>query len=257
MLSRRRFLTGLAAVGVLGSAGCTLPAAPRRFERPECVPRDELPPLGRIGDARLHYELDGRPRSFRFDPAFHGRLEAWWTDWLETSGAGPADRIDSYGAWIDGRGACDSWHHSGRAFDLVRLRNRGDVLVSCREDRWAGTGDEPTFRRGYWALAAHLHIHFAYVLTYLFDAAHRNHIHVDNGISGEGLSTFRGGSRVQVHVVQATARWLFDEPVAITGRLDAATRRASDSVLASLGRDGGLSSGDNWHAYLRAAAQRG
>lgn len=181
----------------------------------------------------------------------------WWTDWLDTSGLGAANRIDSYGAWIDGRGSCDSWHHSGRAFDLARLRSGSDVLVSCREDLWAGTSDEPATRRRYWAVAAHLHIHFAYVLTYLFDAAHRNHIHVDNGVSGAGLSTFRSGSRVQVQVVQATARWLFDEPVELTGRLDAATRRAAESVLDSLGRRGGLTSGDNWHAYLRAAAQRG
>ncbi|MDO5501491.1 MAG: hypothetical protein Q4F67_17620, partial [Propionibacteriaceae bacterium] len=126
-----------------------------------------------------------------------------------------------------------------------------------REDLWAATQDEAEQRRGYRALEAHLHIHFAHVLTYLFDDEHRNHIHLDNGISGTGRSSFRSGSRVQVHVVQATARWLFDEPVEITGRLDASTRRAAEGVLASLGRRGGLSSADNWHAYLRAAIPRG
>ncbi|WP_432558311.1 twin-arginine translocation signal domain-containing protein [Granulicoccus sp. GXG6511] len=259
MLSRRRFLTGLAAAGALGVTGCTVPSFPDppTRERARCVPRAELARHGEIGAARLHYDIDGEPRPVHFDAGFHRQLESWWADWRETSGLGDANRIDNFGAWIDGRGACDSWHHAGRAFDLGRIRRDGDVLVSCREDVWAGTSDEPQRRRGYWALAAHLHIHFAHVLTYLFDAAHRNHIHLDNGLSGSGLSTFRPGSRVQVQVVQASARWLFDEPVEITGRLDAETRRAAESVLDSLGLRGGLTSADNWHAYLRAAAGRG
>ncbi|MDO5683530.1 MAG: hypothetical protein Q4G46_11980 [Propionibacteriaceae bacterium] len=259
MLSRRHLLTGLVASGALAVSGCSVPSVIDRPRpgRARCVPRSELPRHGDVGGARLHYDLDGRPRSFHFDAGFHRQLTEWWTDWRETSGLTAADRIDSYGAWIDGGNTCDSWHHAGRAFDIGRVRRGEDVLVSCREDLWAGTGDEPALRRRYWSLAAHLHIHFAYVLTYLFDAAHRNHIHIDNGVSGSGLSTFRSGSRVQVQVVQASSRWLFDEAVEITGRMDTATRRASNAVLGALGRSGGLASTDNWHAFLRAAAGRG
>lgn len=251
---------GVAGLGAVGVAGCTPPSLPTPTgprSRPQCVSRDALNRFDRLGEAALHYEVNGSAQSFRFDPDFYRQLEAWWADWLETTSLGRPTRIDNYGSWVDGRGSCDSWHHSGRAFDIAELRRGDDMIVSCREDLWAGTPQEAERRRGYWALAAHLHIHFASVLTYFFDAAHRNHIHLDNGRSGSELSTFRSGSRVQVQVVQATARWLFDEPVEVTGRLDGPTRDAVSSVLDSLGRRGGLTSTDNWHAYLRAAAQRG
>lgn len=259
MLSRRRFLTGLAATGALGGAGllagCTVPDMPRPRSSAQCVDRDTLPSVTAIGGAALHYEVDGRRRPFFIDPGFRDQVRAWLQDWQEASGRG-SDRLDTYGTWINGRGTCDSWHHSGRALDIARLRAGRDTVVSCREDRWAETAEAADARRRYWALAAHLHIHFAYVLTYLFDDRHRNHIHIDNGRSGSSLSTFRAGSRVQVQAVQATARWLFDEPVEITGRWDTATRRASDAVLQAVGRNRDLTSSDNWHAYLRACVAR-
>ncbi|MDO5500261.1 MAG: twin-arginine translocation signal domain-containing protein, partial [Propionibacteriaceae bacterium] len=137
MLSRRRFLTHLAGAGALGVVGCTpgsLPEPPTR-DRSRCVPRGDLPLRERIGEARLHYEPTGQARPVRIDPGFHHQLEAWWADWLELSGLA-TDRIDDYGAWIDGRGNCDSWHHSGRAYDIAAIRQGADVAVSCREDLW-------------------------------------------------------------------------------------------------------------------------
>lgn len=261
MVSRRDLLAGLAATGVLTVAGCTSPGLPTPLgprARPACVAGAVLPQIDSIGDAALHYEIGGARQSFRIDDGFNRQLEVWWADWLETTGV-RATRIDTYGTWINGQGDCSSWHHAGRAFDVAQLLRGDEVLVSCREDLWSGSspGVLAERRRGYWSLTAHLHIHFASVLTYLFDAAHRNHIHVDNGRSGSDLSTFRQGSRVQVHAVQAAARWLFDEPVEVTGRYDSATRSAADNVLRALGRRGNLTSTDNWHAYLRAAAQRG
>lgn len=255
MLSRRRFLTGLAAAGVLGATGCTIPDGITSRERARCVPRDSLPGTHQLAGVPLIYEVDGRTRTFHIDPAFQQQLEAWAADWQETTGL-RFDRIDTYGTWTDGRGQCDSWHHSGRALDIARLRLDGQAVVSCREDLWANDPAAASLRRGYWALAAHLHIHFAYVLTYLYDDLHRNHIHLDNGVSGAGLSSFRSGSRVQVQAVQATARWLFDEPVELTGRWDAATRRTSRAILQASGHTGDLTDRANWHAYLRAAVRQ-
>lgn len=261
VVSRRELLAGLAATGILTAAGCTSPGLPMSRgprARPGCVAGASLPQIDSIGNAALHYEIGGARQSFRIDSGFRDQLEAWWADWLETTGV-RATRIDTYGTWINGQGDCDSWHHAGRAFDIAQLLRGDDVVVSCREDVWSDASPVALAerRRGYWSLAAHLHIHFASVLTYLFDAAHRNHIHVDNGRSGDDLSTFRPGSRVQVHAVQATARWLFDQPIEVTGRYDAATRNAVNDILRALGRRGDLSSSDNWHTYLRAAARRG
>ena len=89
------------------------------------------------------------------------------------------------------RSSCSSWHDAGRAFDLARLRLAGGTEVSCRYDLWRDTsGRELTrARRAYWAVAASAHRHFAYVLTYLYNAKHHNHIHVDNGRSGAGPSS--------------------------------------------------------------------
>jgi hypothetical protein len=262
VLSRRDLLTGLTALGVLGSAGvlggCTVPG-PVGGRRAYCVDRATLPPFRGLNGIPVHYEIDGTAQAFHYDSGFHGQLENWLADWGDTSGLPAPTRIDSYGAWVDGSPNCDSWHNAGRAFDLARLRVDGRTQISCREDLWAGesTASQIRLRRGYWALAAHLHIHFAYVLTYLYDDRHRNHIHVDNGRSGSGLSSFRSGSRVQVQAVQATVRYLWDEPVELTGQWDSATRDASRRVLRTLGRSGGLESSDNWHAYLRSCARRG
>jgi hypothetical protein len=263
VLSRRDFLTGLAATGMLGAgagvlSGCTIPG-PIDGRGAQCVARDTLPSFSRVGGIPIHYEIDGAARAFHYDSGFHSQLETWLTDWLDTSGLPVPTRIDSYGAWTDGGSRCDSWHNAGRAFDLARLRGDGRTLVSCRQDLWAeqSVTTQARLRRGYWALAAHLHIHFAYVLTYLYDTLHRNHIHIDNGSSGSDLSRFRSGSRVQVQAVQATARYLWDEPVEISGRWDAATRSASGRVLGTLGRSDDLTDSGNWHAYLRACARRG
>lgn len=263
VLSRRHFLSGLAAAGVFGGTGvlggCTTPSAVAPGRDARCVARDTLPAFARIGGAPVHYEIDGRARSFHFEPGFHGQLTQWLADWEDASERPAPTRIDSYGAWTDGGVRCDSWHNAGRAFDIARLRRGGQTVVSCRQDLWAAesAARQAEFRRGYWALAAHLHIHFAYVLTYLFDDLHRNHIHVDNSRSGNGFSTFRSGSRAQVQAVQAIARYLWEEPVELTGRWDAATRSASGRVLRTLGRTGDLTNSGNWHAYLRASARRG
>lgn len=226
---------------------------------PYCVDRDTLPQFRRINGTPVHYEAGGSAQAFHYDSGFHSQLENWLADWVDTSGLPAPTRIDSYGAWTNGQPACDSWHNAGRAFDLARLRVDGRTQISCREDLWGqeSSANQTRMRQGYWALAAHLHLHFAYVLTYLYDAQHRNHIHIDNGRSGSELSTFRSGSRVQIQAVQATARYLWDEPVEFTGRWDSATRNASREVLRTLGRSGGLESSGNWHAYLRACARRG
>ena len=109
-------------------------------------------------------------------------------------------------------------------------------------------------RRDYWTLAAGLHLRFADVLTYLYNADHANHIHVDNGRSGSQPSSFRSRSRVQVQAVQALCSYRWNTPVELTGRWDAATQRASREVLDRLGIGGELQNGDRWSQFLTASA---
>ena len=133
-------------------------------------------------------------------------------------------------------------------------------VVSCRYDQWrtAPPADLEATRRAYWAVAAGLHLRFAYVLTYLYDAQHANHIHLDNGRSGSDLSTFLPRSRVQVQAVQAMLSYLWADPVEITGRWDSPTRAASRRVLDQLGLEEDLTdAAESWHGFLRATATRG
>ena len=205
------------------------------------------------------YEPTGRRQGFWFDPGFAGQLDAWVADLAQQLGS-QGQQLATYGSWIDGRGRCDSWHHSGRAFDLARVTLTDGRTVSCRYDQWrtARPTDLEATRRAYWAVAAGLHLRFAYVLTYLYDAQHANHIHLDNGRSGSELSTFRSRSRVQVQAVQAMLSYLWADPVEITSRWDSPTRSASRRVLDQLSLEEDLTgTAESWHGFLRATATRG
>lgn len=259
----RRTLVGVAIgarIGVPVLAGCSTDGPGLGRSRPSCVPRSDLVTRGRIGDTRLVYDISGEPTRFRFDAAFHDQLGRWLTDYRKLTGEPVPEEIRSFGAWTDGSGACDSWHNAGRAFDLARLVTGDEVRVSCRYDLWRSyTGSQlDRFRTRYWRLAATLHLHFAYVLTYLYNTDHHNHIHVDNGRSGAELSTFSRRSTSQVQAVQGMLNHVWDEPVPITGDWDDATSDATRSVLQQDGGDGSLDgSTESWHRFLRATAAQG
>ena len=147
----------------------------------------------------------------------------------------------------------------GEPFDLARVTLGDGPVVSCRYDLWrtATTADLEASRRAYWVVAAGLHLRFAYVLTYLYNARHANHIHLDNGRSGADLSTFAPRSRVQVHAVQAMISYLWADPVEINGSWDSATRAASRRVLDQLAIDADLTDTESWHGFLRGTVARG
>lgn len=260
-VTRRALLTGVLAAGTAGAvgisvAGCT-PGSDPEPTGAYCVARDTLERRRTIGGLPLVYEPTGSRPTFWIDAGFAGQLDAWVAELAGDLG-GPLSRLDTYGAWTSRAGACGSWHNAGRAFDLAAVRLADGRLVSCRYDRWRDqTGAElDRTRRAYWALAAGLHRRFAYVLTYLYDAQHANHIHLDNGRSGPDLSTFRARSRVQVHAVQAMLSYLWADPVEVTSRWDGPTRAATGRVLDQLELAGDLTDRETWHGFLRACAGR-
>lgn len=220
--------------------------------------RDELTRLTELADLPLGYEVSGNRNAFWFDADFARRLEVWLAD-LRAVGLRSA-RLWTYGAWTNGRedtgeggsSDCRSWHHSGRAFDLARIEVAGGRFVSCRYDQWRSLSGSALRRaqREYWALAASLHRRFAYVVTYPYNAAHHNHIHIDNARSGRGTSVFDPGSPTQVQAVQAISTHVMERPVDPTGRWDGPTRRATGDLT---GDSGGRS---NWDRYLAEAARR-
>jgi hypothetical protein len=256
-LERRAVLTlGLGGVAA-AVAGCTDNRQPR--PAPSCTSRSSLVRHGSLRDARLVYDINQTPTGFWFDKGFYGQLGDWLDDHLKLSGASRPDQVWTYGSWLDGHPRCNSWHDAGRAFDLSRLVRGDAVQVSCRYDIWrAYTGSRlHYFRTRYWRLAASLHLHFAYVLTYLYNADHHNHIHIDNGRSGDRLSSFDPDSPSQVQAAQAMLRYVWRHPVAITGKWNRDTARATGVVLDAAGIGGTIDDGDDhWRGFLRHTASR-
>lgn len=255
---RRAFLAlALGATGLV--AGCTRVGDDRDLPNPTCVARAELDRHGTLGKAKLVYDINQRATTFSFDSGFYAQLGGWLEFFLAESGLASPTQIWTYGSWIDGGAECDSWHDSGRAFDLSRMRQGQQVQVSCRYDIWKDyAADQLAFhRRRYWALAASLHHEFAYVLTYLYNAQHHNHIHIDNGISGPEKSIFNPKSAVQVQAVQAICTYLWDKPLEITSDWDAPTKQATEAILEQLGAGELTDSADVWRAFLVASIRRG
>ncbi len=179
---------------------------PASRPRPVAVDQAELTTYRQLAGARLYYEITDQPTRLAMEPGFADRLAASFGSHWQARGWSTPARLTSYGSWIRTEGEATSWHHAGRAFDVGRVvGTNGRTLVSCRYDVWRGqTGvARRAAERAYWQLAATLHRDFAYVLTYLYDDAHHNHIHVDDAVSGDGLSSFSRGMRVQVHAVAA------------------------------------------------------
>lgn len=108
--------------------------------------------------------------------------------------------------------------------------------------------------RSYWRLAASLHEHFAYTLTYRYNERHRNHIHIDNSVSGWERSTFNARSQVQVQLVQSACRFVFGHDVDQTSSYDAQTKAAVHAVQRSHDISRPLADADGWREFLRATA---
>ncbi|MTB71521.1 hypothetical protein GGG17_05960 [Arsenicicoccus sp. MKL-02] len=228
---------------------------------PTAVASEQLHRVDRLADARLYYEISGTPTGFRIEPAFAQRLSATLArHWIYLA-APPPTQLWSYGAWVRLKDRPRlSWHHAGRAFDLGRVRaGDGTDRVSCRYDLWQNSSgaQRAALERAYWRLAASLHHDFASVLTYLYDEAHHNHIHVDDGRSGPTGSTFSPGSRIQVQAVQAMCRHVWGFDIRPSGSWDDDTRSATQEVLARAGAGGRLTQGQrHWRAFLDATARQ-
>lgn len=245
-LSRRLLLLGAGSALLAGCSGIT--DGVDLGSRGACRTPGELVDFDAVGGGVLGYEIGRRTTSMKSEPAFLDLLNTWAEDWSAMSGLGAITQVWSYGAYVD---KCSSFHQVGRAFDVAEVVHEGGS-VSCRFDQWGpGTAQQ---LRDYWRLAASLHLHFAYTLTHLYDGAHANHIHVDNSVSGDELSTFRERSQVQVQFVQAALRHVHGAGVELTSTYDDQTRDALRQVQRSLGITRPLGDADGWREFLRLTA---
>lgn len=271
-LSRRGLLTlgvaglGAAAAGTYAATqglpelpglpevpGLSGPLPREVWINPEPVDLTALQARRTLGPAAYVYEVSGERATYYVDRAFGRRLDVWMALHRRHLGQEP-DQLRSYGAWVRGRST--SWHSSGEAIDIARLRADGRDVVSLRYDQWSDAPAAELRRRLalYWRTAAGLHHEFADVLTYLYDGAHANHIHVDIGRFGPEQPRLIRRSRVQVQAVQAMCRHVWGRAeVEITGDWDDVTRDVTTRILEDRGGPGELAdSREAWQAFMVA-----
>jgi hypothetical protein len=237
--------------------GLSGPSPREQWRRPVPVTCDVLQARTAVGSADHVYEVSGRRARYYVTAEFGRRLDAWLA--LHELHTGQrVDTVRSYGGWVPGKPS--SWHTAGEAFDLARVRTGATDLVSLRYDVWqdAPARELRTRLRAYWRLAAGLHHEFADVLTYLYDGAHANHIHVDIGRFGAERPRLIRRSRVQAQAVQAMCRHVWDRTdVEVTGTYDDATRTATSEILETVGGPGELAdSREAWQAFMVATLRR-
>ncbi|NHA68051.1 hypothetical protein [Phycicoccus flavus] len=251
--SRRLLLGGALATTALGGLGLATAGPAAAHGTIQTYPG--------INGARTYYEVNGGAGSWGYRPGFHDRLNTWLKFWNANtpSSWGDASRVWGYGAHYDGR--YSEAHNAGRGFDLSRIYVGSNRQFFARQDLWRNYADADMRRnrRHYWATSASIHYHFRNVLTYLYNADHANHIHIDNLVSGSGNSTFSTGSGAQVQHVQACCRLVWGLNTTIDGKWGSQTASHSTRVLRAAGvSSGGITTSQaKWLAFNRATTRRG
>ncbi|HEX6870307.1 MAG TPA: hypothetical protein VF163_04350 [Micromonosporaceae bacterium] len=265
-LSRRTLLAfgAAAAAGVL--VGSTRSAA---ASAGGVILPTGITPQSEISGVPTYYESTGAPYSFSYDDSFYGRMEIWYNFWYgntPSTWVKPGE-IWSYGAYVDKPG----WHNVGRAFDLTRLfltvNSTRTQVFNGRYDQWRSLSPstQAVLRKRYWATAASLHYHFEDVLTYPYRNSdgtytHTNHIHIDNGDSGSGNSTFSTVDYPQVLSVQHCLAYIWNyADVPLDGVWSQTTANRARDALARAGISGGLTDNPpyNWLEFNRASLRFG
>ncbi|MGH3735296.1 MAG: twin-arginine translocation signal domain-containing protein [Micromonosporaceae bacterium] len=257
-MSRRGLLSGVGAAAGALAVGATSPLWT------PAEPAEAHGSLSRycyVDGARTYYEGNGAATCFYYRPSFHTRcnyvVDLW--DNNTPSGYGRPWRMWSYGVHTDHR--TSTAHNNGRGFDFTRMYVTINGSLArrfyARYDRWSGTSSAATERRRYWGTAAACHYRLRNVLTYYYNSAHHNHIHMDNLVSGTGNSTFSTGSTTQVQSAQAMCRWIWGKSTAIDGVWGPQTRQHTHEVLVRIGKGGYLTSGQSyWLAFNRATTRK-
>lgn len=165
------------------------------------------------------YGTRGVPYRFHCTPAFEARLQAMFADLWRACPLGPAEVLTSAGAYVAKQG-----HHGlGTAFDLDGVFWSGHTFVA------KNFLQHPQL---YLAVESIVRKHFGTVLNYFYNAAHQDHLHVqDDGVPAK----LDRSKRSQTNFIQAVARHVFDLPVHVVGSWNSGTQQALEAMQAELG----------------------
>ncbi|MEQ9486045.1 cell wall hydrolase [Coleofasciculus sp. F4-SAH-05] len=205
----------------------------------------------RIADVPVHYDrLSSRDYGTRgVSTRFYATTEAerkldqCFFELWDLCPYGKAEVITSAGTWVNKR----SYHGKGRAFDLDGIFWSDRTFVTL----WDGhqRGD----RRFYFGVEAILRKHFGTVLNYLYDAAHRDHFHLDDGTSVGFKSVFKS----RVLFLQGALVHVFGISVGssgIDGKYGRDTKSALQQALSHLSITGNISNRSVWLQFLTGIA---
>jgi hypothetical protein len=224
-----------------------------------CVNPATLARHSAVGAATCIDEQSKSPATIIINEAFFQQLYNW-RNWWQANCPWPwTTELWNLGAYNKRDGTCSSWHEAGRALDFTALKDDVTTIHFWgRYDIWKDLPNAAAHYRRYWAGAASLHYHFRSVLTYYYNAAHHNHIHIDNGESGTALTTFSSGSKAQVQAVQGICGNIWGYPCGTDGVWDSAVSSAASKVLQRAGRPGSLTDSVNhWRSFLYASTRQG
>jgi len=214
-----------------------------------------------LAGAQIYYPPAGlKPRKVALESAFYAKLEAMFADLWARCPWGPAQWIGSLGCMVPSTPGHDTGRHdTGEAFDLASvmwMRPDGTTRIMIY------AGDPASQIRqvvaGYLAVEAVIRMHFQTALDWWFDAAHRDHWHID---TGRGEPTWEERSN-QVRFLQAALRYVWGAegpkgPLEIDGVLGAETsvalaRSDADATESTLrGKD------SRWPRFLEETARGG
>ncbi len=172
----------------------------------------------RFSDPRYAYGTRGKPHTFYCLTEFETKLDGCLNELWRVCPLGQAEIITSAGAYVNKSGA----HGCGRGFDLdaVFWADKNFVTLHYPQDKRFYLGVEAVLRK-----------HFGTVLNHEYNAAHRDHFHIDD-LSEVG---FRTGSKSRVLFLQMAISHVFGKPIAVDGGFGDETSDAAKHLLLDLG----------------------
>lgn len=200
-----------------------------------------------LADVPVHYARPPvapyatRGRSYRFYSVqdFENDLNGCFEELWQACPLGQAEVITSAGTYVNKTG----FHSLGRAIDIDAIfwPERDFVTLDYSSDPVFYLGVEAILRR-----------HFGTVLNYLYNEAHHDHFHVDNGSSVK----FSPSSRSRVLFLQAALTHVFDMPLLIDGIYGDDTTEAAQGALNQIGSSEDIENVNAWKMLLSSIAEK-
>lgn len=186
------------------------------------------------------YGTRGVQATFHATSEFEAKLDRCFEQLWELCPFGRAEVITSAGAYVDKPG----FHGSGRALDLDGIFWADKTFVTLFD------GFQNRDRRLYLAVESVLRMHFGQVLNYDFNAAHRDHFHIDDVAPG-----FRQNSKTATFFVQNALSFVLGQSVGRDGVFGPQTARAVERALDDMDVSGSIGNLSVWRQFLSGVAR--